>query len=79
MSHKVGSSRLVTGSPSYLEGDLQESGDPLTLVQLIANLGEPRITTGGVNLVVGFKPKSLSSSRCFPCQAIRLEQAFMVE
>jgi porphyrinogen peroxidase len=47
---------LGTGSHSYLEFDLQESGDPLTLVQLIASLGEPRMTTGGVNLVVGFKP-----------------------
>jgi porphyrinogen peroxidase len=51
---------LGTGSHSYLEFDLQESGDPLTLVQLIASLGEPRMTTGGVNLVVGFKP-SLST------------------
>src|SRR3989441_10637283 len=47
---------LGTGCHSYLEFDLQESGDPLTLVQLIASLGEPRMTTGGVNLVVGFKP-----------------------
>jgi porphyrinogen peroxidase len=47
---------LGTGSHAYLEFDLQEQGDPLTLVQVIASLGEPRMTTGGVNLVVGFRP-----------------------
>ncbi len=47
---------LGTGSHSYLEFDLHARGDPLTLVQVIASLGEPRMTTGGVNLVVGFRP-----------------------
>jgi porphyrinogen peroxidase len=47
---------LGTGSHSYLEFDLLEHADPLTLVQAIANLREPRTTTGGVNLVVGFRP-----------------------
>lgn len=47
---------LGTGSHSYLEFDLHVQGDPLTLVQLMASLGEPRMTTGGVNLVVGFRP-----------------------
>ena len=47
---------LGTGSHSYLEFDVLEHADPLTLVQVMANLGEPRMTTGGVNLVVGFKP-----------------------
>ena len=47
---------LGTGSHSYLEFDLLEHADPLTLVQVMANLEEPRMTTGGVNLVVGFKP-----------------------
>ncbi len=47
---------LGTGSHSYLEFDLLEHADPLTLVQVMANLGEPRMTTGGVNLVVGFRP-----------------------
>src|SRR5881398_3741463 len=32
---------------SYLEFDLLEHADPLTLVQAIANLREPRTTTGG--------------------------------
>ena len=47
---------LGTGSHAYLEFDLQVGSDPLTLVQLIANLEEPRMTTGGVNLVVGIRP-----------------------
>jgi putative iron-dependent peroxidase len=47
---------LGTGSHSYLEFDLLEHASPLTLVQVIANLREPRTTTGGVNLVVGFRP-----------------------
>src|SRR5579864_2665641 len=47
---------LGTGSHSYLEFDLHVHSDPLTLVQVIASLGEPRMTTGGVNLVVGFRP-----------------------
>jgi porphyrinogen peroxidase len=47
---------LGTGSHSYLEFDLHARGEPLTMVQVMANLGEPRMTTGGVNLVVGFRP-----------------------
>jgi putative iron-dependent peroxidase len=47
---------LGTGSHAYLEFDLHTGGDPLALVQIIANLEEPRMTTGGVNLVVGFRP-----------------------
>lgn len=47
---------LGTGSHSYLEFDLLAHADPLTAVQAIANLREPRSTTGGVNLVVGFRP-----------------------
>lgn len=56
MLHKVASSPWGTGSHSYLEFDLLEHADPLTLVQAIANLQEPRTTTGGVNLVAGFRP-----------------------
>jgi porphyrinogen peroxidase len=47
---------LGTSSHSYLEFDLQTHSDPLTLIQAMANLQEPRMTTGGVNLVVGFRP-----------------------
>jgi putative iron-dependent peroxidase len=41
---------LGTGSHSYLEFDLHARDDSLTLVQIIASLEEPRMTTGGVNL-----------------------------
>src|SRR6266702_2732165 len=47
---------LGTGSHSYLEFDLHERSGQFTLVQLIASVEEPRMTTGGVNLVVGFRP-----------------------
>lgn len=47
---------LGTGSHSYLEFDLRKEVDPTLLVQMIANLREPRTTSGGVNLVVGFRP-----------------------
>jgi porphyrinogen peroxidase len=47
---------LGTGSHAHVEFDLQAESDPLTLVQRIANLEEPRMTTGEVNLVVGFRP-----------------------
>jgi len=47
---------LGTGSHSYLEFDLLENADPLVMVNAIANLREPRTTTGGVNLVAGFRP-----------------------
>ena len=46
----------MTGSHSSLEFDLLEQADPGALVQAIANLREPRTTTGGVNLMVGFRP-----------------------
>lgn len=47
---------LGTGSHAYLEFDLLSGADPLTLVRTIVNLREPRSTTGGLNLVVGFRP-----------------------
>jgi porphyrinogen peroxidase len=47
---------LGTGSHSYLEFDLLENADAGALVQAIANVREPRTTTGGVNLVAGFRP-----------------------
>lgn len=47
---------LGTGSHSYLEFDLLENADPLALVQAVASMREPSTTTGGVNLVVGFRP-----------------------
>ena len=47
---------LGTGSHSYLEFDLLDGAEPLALVQAIANLREPSTTTGGINLVAGFRP-----------------------
>ena len=47
---------LGTSSHSYLEFDLDAQGEPLAMVQAVANLREPGMTTGGVNLVVGFRP-----------------------
>lgn len=47
---------LGTSAHSYLEFDLDAQGDPLAMVQAVANLREPGMTTGGVNLVVGFRP-----------------------
>lgn len=47
---------LGAGSHSYMEFDLLKSADPVALVRAIANLREPRTTTGGVNLVAGFRP-----------------------
>src|ERR1700694_3053224 len=52
---------LGTGSHSYLEFDLHARGDALRLVRAIASLEEPRTTTGGVNLVVGFRPSLWAS------------------
>lgn len=47
---------LGTASQTYLEFDLRANAEALILVQVIASLREPRTTTGGVNLVVGFRP-----------------------
>ena len=47
---------LGTGSHSYLEFTLHASASPISLAQAVADLREPRTTTGGVNLVVGFRP-----------------------
>lgn len=47
---------LGTSSHAYLEFDLLEDIDPLALVQIVANVEEPRMTSGGINLVAGFRP-----------------------
>ncbi|GAC1465271.1 MAG: Dyp-type peroxidase [Chloroflexota bacterium] len=47
---------LGTGSHSYLEFDRRDGIAPGDLVRCVADLREPRSTTGGVNLVVGFGP-----------------------
>ncbi len=54
MSHKAD---FCSGTSTRfcLKFDLHAQGDPLTLVQVMANVQEPRMTIGGVNLVVGFR------------------------
>ena len=47
---------LGTGSHSYLEFDLLEHAEPLALIHAVASMREPSTTTGGVNLVAGFRP-----------------------
>jgi putative iron-dependent peroxidase len=48
---------LGTSSVSYLEFDLHPDADPRAAVQLLADLQGPGGTTGGVNLVIGFRPE----------------------
>lgn len=47
---------LGTGSHAYLEFTPRGTVTPAGLVRAVADLREPRTTTGGVNLVVGFRP-----------------------
>ena len=48
---------LGTGSTAYLEFDADRPETAPDLLHAIASLREPRTTTGGVNLVVGFRPE----------------------
>jgi porphyrinogen peroxidase len=48
---------LGTASHAYLELDLRAGGDGGELARAVADLREPRTTTGGVNLVAGFRPE----------------------
>ena len=48
---------LGTGSHSYLEFDLKPGIEPLAMIRAVADLREPSITTGGVNMVAGFRPE----------------------
>lgn len=47
---------LGTGAHAYLEFTLHSHITPLQLAQAVAALPEPRMTTGDLNLVVGFRP-----------------------
>lgn len=47
---------LGTGTHTYLEFTLHPHITPLQLAQAVAALPEPRMTTGDLNLVVGFRP-----------------------
>jgi putative iron-dependent peroxidase len=48
---------LGTASVSYLEFDLHPDTDIRAVVQLVADLRGPSGTTGGVNMVIGFRPE----------------------
>lgn len=48
---------LGTASVSYLEFDLHPDADPEAVARLLADLRDPPGTTGGVNLVIGFRPE----------------------
>jgi porphyrinogen peroxidase len=48
---------LGTGSHAYLEFNLKPGIPPIEMVRSIASLRAPSITTGGVNLVVAFRPE----------------------
>lgn len=48
---------LGTSSVSYLEFDLHSDTPPQVAVQRLADLQGPGGTTGGVNLVIGFRPE----------------------
>jgi putative iron-dependent peroxidase len=54
---QIGIFALGTSSHAYLEFDLRERGAARELVRAVASLREPRMTTGGVNLVAGFRPE----------------------
>jgi putative iron-dependent peroxidase len=47
---------LGTPEHCYLELDLRPDTDPVELVRSLAGIGDPLSTTGGVNVVIGFRP-----------------------
>lgn len=53
---QMGIFALGTGSHAYLEFTCHVDIAPTDLVRVVADLREPRTTTGGVNLVAGFRP-----------------------
>ncbi len=48
---------LGTSSHAYLEFDRRESSQAKAFAQALAAIREPRTTTGGVNVVIGFRPE----------------------
>ncbi len=48
---------LGTASHTYLQLDLREGSSARELLTATASLREPRTTTGGVNLIAGFRPE----------------------
>ena len=53
---------LGTRSHYYLELDLEPGVDPSALVVAVAGLREPKMTTGGANIVTAFNPATWSAA-----------------
>jgi putative iron-dependent peroxidase len=56
-THQAGIFALGTSSHAYLEFDLLDAKNVSGLATAIADIREPRTTTGGVNFVIGFRPE----------------------
>jgi len=52
---------LGTSSHAYLEFDVVDAGKREEFANKLANIHEPRTTTGGVNFVIGFRPELWSA------------------
>jgi putative iron-dependent peroxidase len=60
---------LGTASHAYLEFDLRDGARSVDLVGAVCGLREPRSTTGGINLVAGFRPevwRAVARDECPP-------------
>jgi putative iron-dependent peroxidase len=57
VSSQPGIFALGTSEHAYLEFDLRRGAQPAQLVAAAAGLVDPLSTTGGVNLVIGFRPE----------------------
>jgi putative iron-dependent peroxidase len=56
-THQAGIFALGTSSHAYLEFDLVDPNKPSEFATALASIREPRMTTGGVNFVIGFRPE----------------------
>lgn len=56
-THQAGIFALGTSSHAYLEFDLVEPNKCSEFATALASIREPRMTTGGVNFVIGFRPE----------------------
>jgi porphyrinogen peroxidase len=56
-THQAGIFALGTSSHAYLEFDLVDAKKCSEFASALASIREPRMTTGGVNFVIGFRPE----------------------
>jgi porphyrinogen peroxidase len=56
-THQAGIFALGTCSHAYLEFELADPSMRIDFATAFASIREPRMTTGGVNFVVGFRPE----------------------